>query len=109
MKIKKFLNKVMQDTLAPIRERRKEYEQNLDYVYEVLKKGTEKAEQKAASTLDDVKRSMRINYFEDDQDLINAYKNRAEEPEGGRRKKKERGETFRSSGRHSKIISGGMQ
>ncbi len=85
VKIKKFLNKVMQDTLAPIRERRKEYEQNLDFVYEVLKKGTEKAEQKAASTLDDVKRAMRINYFEDDQDLINAYKNRAEEPEGGKR------------------------
>ena len=65
VKVKKFLNKVLEEELAPIRARRKEYESNIPYVYEVLKKGTEAAQAKAAQTLADVKSAMRINYFED--------------------------------------------
>ena len=64
MMIKKFLNEVLNDTLEPIRARRKELEQNIPYVYEVLRKGSEEARAVAAQTLADVKRSMRINYFE---------------------------------------------
>ena len=64
MMIKKFLNEVLNDTLEPIRTRRKELEQNIPYVYEVLRKGSEEARAVAAQTLADVKRSMRINYFE---------------------------------------------
>ena len=62
--IKNFLNEVLNDTLEPIRERRKELEQDIPYVYEVLRKGSEVARAAAAETLADVKRSMRINYFE---------------------------------------------
>lgn len=69
VKVKKFLNSVLQETLAPIRTRRHEYEKNIDYVYEVLRKGTEKAEERAAQTLHEVKDAMRINYF-DDKELI---------------------------------------
>lgn len=70
VKVKKFLNKVLQEELEPIRRRRKEYQKDISYVFEILKKGSEKAEAVAASTLDDVKRSMKINYFED-MELIN--------------------------------------
>ena len=69
VKVKKFLNSVLQETLAPIRTRRHEYEKNIDYVYEVLRRGTEKAEERAAETLHEVKDAMRINYF-DDKELI---------------------------------------
>ncbi len=62
--IKNFLNEVLNDTLEPIRKRRKELEQNIPYVYEVLRKGSEVARAAAAETLADVKRSMRINYFD---------------------------------------------
>jgi len=62
--IKNFLNEVLNDTLEPIRQRRKELEQNIPYVYEVLRKGSEVARAAAAETLADVKRSMRINYFD---------------------------------------------
>ena len=72
VKVKKFLNKVLQDRLAPIRERRKEYEKDIPYVYEVLRKGTEAAEAKAAQTLSEVKAAMRINYF-DNQELISSW------------------------------------
>lgn len=65
VKVKKFLNNVIQSELAPIRARRKEFEKDIPYVYEVLKKGSETAEAVAAETLADVKRAMRINYFED--------------------------------------------
>lgn len=65
VKVKKFLNKVLQSELAPIRARRKEYEANIPYVYEVLKKGCEVAEKEAAATLRDVREAMKINYFED--------------------------------------------
>lgn len=64
MMIKKFLYEVLNDTLEPIRARRKELEQNIPYVYEVLRKGSDEARAVAAQTLADVKRSMRINYFD---------------------------------------------
>lgn len=65
MMLKKFLNCVLNDTLEPIRQRRKQLEQNLPYVYEVLRKGSEIARAEAARTLADVKKSMRIDYFEE--------------------------------------------
>ncbi len=69
VKVKKFLNKVLEEELAPIRARRKEYEKDIAYVYDVLKKGSEAAKEVAAATLADVKASMKINYF-DDPELI---------------------------------------
>lgn len=71
VKVKKFLNSVLQEELEPIRARRKELEQNIPYVYDVLKKGTEAAKKKAEQTLAEVKAAMKINYF-DDTELINA-------------------------------------
>ena len=71
VKIKRFLNQVLQEELAPIRARRKEFEKDIPAVYEILKKGSEKAEAVAAQTLSDVKRAMKINYF-DDMELIRA-------------------------------------
>ncbi len=65
VKVKKFLNNVMQETLEPIRNRRKELEKDIPSVYEVLKKGSEVAREEAAKTLSEVKSAMRINYFED--------------------------------------------
>ncbi|MDE7432280.1 MAG: tryptophan--tRNA ligase [Lachnospiraceae bacterium] len=65
VKVKKFLNQVLQAELEPIRNRRLEYQKDISYVYEVLRKGSEKAEQVAAATLSDVKKAMKINYFED--------------------------------------------
>ena len=65
VKIKKFLNNVMQEELRPIRERRKSWEARLPEVYELLKAGSEKAERKAAETLKEVKHAMRIYYFDD--------------------------------------------
>ena len=65
VKVKKFLNKVLQAELAPIRARRKEWEQKLPEVFEILKEGSRAAEAKAAETLKDVKAAMRINYFDD--------------------------------------------
>jgi tryptophanyl-tRNA synthetase len=64
VKVKKFLNNVMQAELAPIRERRKQWEKDIPAVYEILKKGSVEAQQVAAKTLDDVKKAMKINYFE---------------------------------------------
>lgn len=64
MMIKTFLNSVLNDTLEPIRIRRKELEKNLPYVYEVLRRGSDTARAVAAETLSDVKRAMRINYFD---------------------------------------------
>ncbi len=64
MKIKKFLNSILQEELRPIRERREEYAKNLDEVYEILKKGTEEARKVVAETLYEVKKAMKINYFE---------------------------------------------
>ena len=64
MMIKNFLNCVLNDTLEPIRNRRHELEQNIPYVYDVLKKGSDVARAAAAETLREVKRAMKINYFE---------------------------------------------
>jgi tryptophanyl-tRNA synthetase len=72
VKVKKFLNNVMQAELAPIRERRKQWEKDIPAVYEILKKGSEEAKNVAAKTLDDVKKAMKINYF-DDGALINEH------------------------------------
>ena len=66
VKVKKFLNNVMQEELAPIRARRKEWEQRLPDVYEILKEGSKVAEAKAAETLHDVREAMKINYFENE-------------------------------------------
>ena len=66
VKVKKFLNNVMQAELTPIRERRKMWEQRIPEVYEILREGSKAAEAKAAETLRDVKAAMKINYFEDE-------------------------------------------
>lgn len=78
VKVKKFLNSVLQAELEPVRNRRKEYQKDIEYVYDILKKGSEKAERTAAQTLADVKNSMKINYFED-KDLISGQKKKYEE------------------------------
>ena len=67
VKIKKFLTKIMQEELAPIRARRKEYEKDIPAVYEILRKGSEAARAVAAETLSDVKRAMKIDYFADSE------------------------------------------
>ncbi len=64
MKVKKFLNAVMQETLEPIRLRREELAKDLPAIWEMLKAGSERAREVAASTLLEVKRAMKINYFE---------------------------------------------
>lgn len=66
VKVKKFLNNVLQAELGPIRERRKMWEQRIPDVYDILREGSKVAEAKAAETLKDVKASMKINYFDDD-------------------------------------------
>ena len=71
VKIKKFLNSILQAELEPIRARRKEYEKDIAAVYEILRKGSEKARAVAESTLQDVKNAMKINYFSDTE-LIKA-------------------------------------
>ena len=65
VKVKKFLNNVIQDELRPIRERRKEIAKDIPAVYKILEEGSIKAEKKAAQTLAEMKRAMKINYFED--------------------------------------------
>ena len=65
VKVKKFLNNVLQAELAPIRERRKMWESRIDDVYDLLRVGSEKARETAASTLHDVRHAMKIDYFED--------------------------------------------
>lgn len=65
VKVKKFLNNVIQAELEPIRERRKMWEKRLPDVYEILRLGTQEAEKKAAKTLANVRHAMRIDYFED--------------------------------------------
>ncbi len=69
VKVKKFLNNVMQETLEPIRNKRKELEKDIPAVYDILKKGSDAAREVAADTLSEVKSAMRINYF-DDEELI---------------------------------------
>ena len=69
VKVKRFLNAVMQETLEPIRNRRKEFEKDIPAIYEMLKKGCETARETAAATLSEVRNAMKINYF-DDAELI---------------------------------------
>ena len=66
VKVKRFLTAVMQEVLEPIRQRRHEFEQDIPAVYGMLRQGCERARETAAATLDDVRRAMRINYFDDD-------------------------------------------
>ena len=69
VKVKKFLNNVLQEELSPIRARRAEYEKDIEGVYEILRKGSEVAREKAAETLEEVKDAMKINYFNDPEFL----------------------------------------
>ena len=69
VKVKRFLNAIMQETLEPIRNRRKEFSKDIPAVYEMLQKGCEVARAAAVETLADVKKAMKINYF-DDKELI---------------------------------------
>ena len=71
VKIKRFLNSIMQAELEPIRARRKEYEKDIAAVYDILRAGSDKARQVAEATLQDVKDAMKINYFADEE-LIRA-------------------------------------
>lgn len=66
VKVKKFLNNVLQAELEPIRARRKEWEKDIPAVFEILKKGSQVAREAAEQTLEEVKAAMKINYFEDD-------------------------------------------
>ena len=75
VKVKKFLNQVIQSELAPIRARRKEYEKNIPEVYRILQEGSRRGEKVAAQTLAEVKAAMKINYF-DDQELIQSQARR---------------------------------
>lgn len=77
VKVKRFLNAVMQEFLAPIRERRAELEQQIPEVYEILRKGSEEARAVASKTLDEVRAAMKINYF-DDEELIKEQAKRFE-------------------------------
>lgn len=65
VKVKKFLNNVMQEELEPIRNRRKELQKQIPDIYEILKKGSEVAREEAAKTMTEVKAAMKINYFDD--------------------------------------------
>ena len=71
VKIKRFLNSIVQAELEPIRARRREYEKDIVAVYDILKAGSDKAREVAEATLQDVKNAMQINYFAD-KDLIEA-------------------------------------
>ena len=78
VKVKKFLNNVLQEELEPIRNRRKELQKDIPYIYEVLKQGSENAREVAAKTLDEVRSAMKINYFTDSE-LINSQINKFKE------------------------------
>lgn len=69
VKIKRFLNSILNEELEPIRTRRKEFEKDINSVYEVLMKGSIKAKEVAADTLSKVKQAMKLNYF-DNMELI---------------------------------------
>ena len=69
VKVKRFLNAIVQEELEPIRARRKEWEKRIPEVYEILRNGSLAAEKVAAQTLSEVKDAMKINYF-DDMELI---------------------------------------
>lgn len=71
MKVKKLLDAILQEELAPIRDRRKEFEKDIPAVFDMLKKGSEDAREVAATTLDRVRHAMRIDYF-NGKDYINS-------------------------------------
>lgn len=73
VKVKRFLNEVMQELLAPIRERREALEQNPEYIYKVIEEGTAVARAKASKTLARVKASMKIDYFKENS-LLDSFK-----------------------------------
>lgn len=73
VKVKKFLNKVLEETLSPIRERRHMWEQRIPEVYEILLQGSKAAAAAAADTLHDVREAMRINYFNDEELIHQPY------------------------------------
>ena len=75
VKIKRFLNNILQETLAPIRERRHYYEQHIDYVYDMLEEGSKVARQKAAEVLKRVRRAIGVEYFEDMELRHSVYTN----------------------------------
>ena len=75
MKVKKFLASIMEETLAPIRARRAEFEKDIPSIYDMLKESCEVARNEAANTLSEVKNAMRINYF-DDVELIKSQAER---------------------------------
>ena len=70
MKCKKFLNSILNEMLEPMRLRRQELQKDIPEIFNILKKGTEKARETAAQTMDEVRKAMRIDYF-NDADLIN--------------------------------------
>lgn len=78
VKVKKFLNNIMQEELEPIRNRRVAFEKDIPEIYNILKKGSEAAREVAAQTLAEVKHAMRIDYFED-MELIQAQSARYQE------------------------------
>ncbi len=65
MKCKKLLNSILNEMLEPIRQRRHELEQDIPEIYNILRKGTEKARETAVKTMDEVRNAMKINYFDD--------------------------------------------
>ena len=65
VKIKKVLYNILEEILSPIREKRKYYEEHLDEVYNILKEGTTKANEKANKTLKEVKKAIMIDFFEE--------------------------------------------
>lgn len=76
--VKKLLNKVLEEILVPIRERRKQFEQDIPAVYNILKEGSERAREVAAKTLEEVRAAMKINYFTDEELIkgqVNKFKN----------------------------------
>jgi tryptophanyl-tRNA synthetase len=75
MKCKKLLNQILNEMLEPIRQRRHEFEQDIPEIYNILRKGTEKARETAAQTMDEVRQAMQINYF-DDEELIRSQAER---------------------------------
>ena len=62
---KKFLNTIINNMLEPMRQRRQEFEKDIPEIYNILRKGTEKARETAAQTMDEVRHAMRIDYFND--------------------------------------------
>lgn len=78
VKLKKFLNEILQEELEPVRKRRAIYEKDISAVYEILKEGSEQARAIAAETLDEVKDAMKINYFADAA-LIESHRHKYED------------------------------